>query len=554
MNITRINNIDVNPDKFQQGLNLIENYFQQRMNEDLGPGVAVGLTDRQKLLGSINQGLADVMTQKLVTSDTLFEIGSISKTFTAIASMQQVQASRLDLNAPVTAYLPWFEVGSSYDQPVTIHHLLSHTSGLVGMIDTVPNSRFQVWQLRNTDLGFAPGEHFSYSNMGYVVLGYVLEQLTGLTYAETIRKFILEPIEMTASEPIITHDVYDRLARGYWSTHYDDRTASAADSPYPAPWFEFRNASGSIACTAGDLAAFLRMLLNEGKGVDSDVLSKENFHLMTTPIEGLYGDYAHGYGIFVKDHQGYDGHRFIWNGGEMIGYHAILMGDMVDGIGVVVLINGEASGEAESEFAIKVLNAVLHDKDLPALPSPRTPRTVVTNPGFYAGSFISLKKYFQLLVEDDHLLMLYEGDRLVLEQWHPGVFCVPHPDFNRALLKVTTEDEFATEAVHGPDWFWVEGYEGPTTCDYPPEWDSFVGHYHTYSPWMNDFRIYIRKVELYLQWWGMFESKLTPMGEGVFRYGEMEYSPERLRFDCFVAGMATRAGLSGAEYYHIESP
>ena len=238
----------------------------------------------------------------------------------------------------------------------------------------------------------------------------------------------------------------------------------------------------------------------------------------------------------------------------MIGYHANLLGDMVDGIGVVVLINGEAYGEAESEFAIKVVNAVLHDQDFPGMPAPKTPRTVVANPAHYVGSFISPDKIFQLHAEDDHLIMQYEGERIVLEQWYPGVFYVPHPDFNRALLKVTIEEDIAVEAVIGSDWFRLEGYQGPTTFDYPTEWDAFVGHYHTYSPWMNDFRVYVRKGQLFIQWWGMFESQLTPLEDGVFRYGEAEYSPERLRFDCFIAGEATRAVLSGAEYYRIESP
>ena len=274
---------------------------------------------------------------------------------------------------------------------------------------------------------------------------------------------------------------------------------------------------------------------------------------MTTPIEGAYGDYAHGYGIFVKEHQDYDDHKFIWNGGEMIGYHAILMGDMVDGIGVVVLINGEAYGIAESDFAFKVLNAVLHDKDFPELPSPQPPRTVVTDSESFAGSFISPEKNFQLHAEKDQLFMFYAGERILLEQWYPGVFCVPHPDFDRALLKVTTEEDTPTEATHGSDWFWVEAYEGSTDFEYPEEWDAYAGHYHTYSPWMNDFRVYVRKGQLYIQFWGTYESLLSPLDDGSFRYGEAEYSPERLRFDCIVAGKTTRANLSGAEYYRIDS-
>jgi hypothetical protein len=275
---------------------------------------------------------------------------------------------------------------------------------------------------------------------------------------------------------------------------------------------------------------------------------------MITPNQGSYGEYAHGYGLFSGEREDYDGRKFIWSGGEMIGYHAILLGDLVHGIGVVVLINGEAYGEAESEFAFKVLSAILNDKEFPALPASQPPRTVITDPSLYTGFFICADKSFRLQAEGDHLIMLYRDGRIVLEQWHPGVFYVQHPDFKLALLKVVNKDGIATEAVHGADWFWVEGYEGPTTFDYSEEWDAYVGHYHTYSPWMNDFRIYVRKGQLYLQWWGIFESLLSPLGKGVFRYGESDCSPERLRFDAFVAGRATRAILSGAEYYRIESP
>jgi hypothetical protein len=228
------------------------------MEAGFGPCVALAFTDRHHLLSVITQGFGDVTTKLTVASDTLIEIGSISKTFTALACLQRFQAGNLDLNAPVTDYLDWFEVGSDCEEPVTINHLLSHTSGLVGMIDSVLNSRFQVWQLRNKSLGFASGEHFSYSNMGYVVLRYVLEQI-------------------------------------------------------------------------------------------------------------------------------------IWNGGEMIGYHAILIGDMVDGIGVVVLINGKDFGIAKSDFALKVLNAVLHGKDFPEHPSPQPPRRVVKKPLATQGP-LSLRK------------------------------------------------------------------------------------------------------------------------------------------------------------------
>jgi len=140
--------------------------------------------------------------------------------------------------------------------------------------------------------------------------------------------------------------------------------------------------------------------------------------------------------------------------------------------------------------------------------------------------------------------MFNTGERILTEQWYPGVFCIPHPDFDRTLVKVTPEKDTPIESTHGPDWFWVEAYEGAPDSKYPAEWDVYAGHYHTYSLWMN---------ELYIQLWGLFESPLSPLDDGSFRFGEAEYSPERLRFDCILAGKALRADLSGAEYYRIES-
>jgi D-alanyl-D-alanine carboxypeptidase len=554
MKITQFNHIDINADLFYQAMDLMERYLQQRLDEDLGPGVALALTDRQQLLGVFTLGWADLIARQQVTPDTLFQIGSISKSFTALACLQLVEAGSLELEAPVTKYLDWFEVVSDFDKPVTIHHLLSHTSGLVGMIDTVPNSPFQLWQLRNTRLGFVPGEHFSYSNLGYVLLGRVLEKITEMTYAEIIRTRLLDPLAMTASEPLISHDIYPRIAHGYWSTHYDDRPAKPAPSPYPSPWFEFRNASGSVACNAADLATFLRMLLNQGQGDQQTVLSPASFQLMITPQEGSYDEYAHGYGLFIQKDRDYQGQRMIWNGGEMIGYHAVLQGDLTAGIGVVVLVNGEAYGMVEAEFAMKVLSAVVNGEALPELPEPPPAPTFVSEPERYAGHYSSPLRSFDLEPSGEQLLMRYAGERLVLEEIYPGVFRVPHPDFDRAPLKVLVQEDAPPEACYGSQWFWGEGYTGPASFDYPAEWDSYAGHYHTYSPWMNDFRIYVRKGQLYLQWWGLFESPLTPLGNGIFRYGETDYSPERLSFDAFVDGKATRATLSGGEYYRIESP
>src|SRR5262245_11942126 len=96
--------------------------------------------------------------------DTYLEIGSIGKTFTAVVLLQLRQDRRVSLDDPVTRDLPWFQVRSEFD-PITLHHLLTHTAGIVTGDALSGDSRFDVWALRDTDAGFPPGARFHYSNV-----------------------------------------------------------------------------------------------------------------------------------------------------------------------------------------------------------------------------------------------------------------------------------------------------------------------------------------------------------------------------------------------------
>ena len=97
--------------------------------------------------------------------------------------LQLHEEGRVDLHAPVAGYLPWFELRSEYE-PIAPHHLLTHTGGIVAGSDVSADSRFDVWAIRETEAGSAPGERFEYSNVGYRALGYLLEEVTGLSFTD----------------------------------------------------------------------------------------------------------------------------------------------------------------------------------------------------------------------------------------------------------------------------------------------------------------------------------------------------------------------------------
>src|SRR5215213_4243769 len=333
----------------------LDRYIERQMAADNTPGLALALTDRERTLRVATYGFADLAARTPVTPDTLFEIGSIGTSFTSLALLREHEAGNLDLQAPVARYLPWFEVRSAFP-PITVHHLLSHTAGIIAGTDQTPGVEYQVWALRETEAATAPGTSFHYSNVGYKALGLVLERLTGQGYGDAVRSRVLTPLGMAASEPAITSAVRPRLAVGYVSL-YDDRPPHPSHPLVPATWLETESGDGSIASTPADMAVYLRMLLNRGEGSQDRLLSAAGFATMTQRIIAIEeGDEpaCYGYGIYMLT---VDGHTFVGHDGGMVGYSAAILGDLDDGLGAVVLVNGPGRPWTIGRQALTLLRA-----------------------------------------------------------------------------------------------------------------------------------------------------------------------------------------------------
>src|SRR4051794_4067361 len=386
------------------------------------PGLALALTDRHRTLLARTYGTADLGTGDPVRPETLFEIGSIGKTFTAVLVMQLVDAGRIDLTAPVERYLPWFRAAQPAGSPaITVAHLLTHTSGIVAGLDATPEAAFQVWALRDLPARSAPGERSHYSNVGFKALGLVLEAVEGRPYRELLRERILEPLGMAASEPAITHDVRARLAVGYEYLR-DDRLGYRGAPLAPATWLQTDTADGSIASTADDMCAFARLLLRGGEGTGGRLLSEAAFTQMATTHDATGG---YGYGLALRDHHG---HRLIGHGGGMVGYAAALQADPDTGIAAVVLQNGPAA--APLTFARTAIGLA---RDGPGSQPPRgaDPGDVPTGryrPADDAGDEIELR------AGDDGPALRADGRDMALEEWDAGVYAVADPGWDRFPL------------------------------------------------------------------------------------------------------------------------
>lgn len=286
-------------------------------------------------------GHADPAAGLPVTEHTLFQIGSISKSFTAICLLRRWERGELDLDAEVASLLPWFPLAG-----VTVHHLLSHTGGLPCSLGDPPSPGYEVLMLAESARAPA-GERFWYSNVGYQALGYVLERLTGEPYADTYLREIIRPLGLEHTEPMITNALRSRLAVGH-EVSDDSRPWALGDPLAPATWLEYRGADGSVCATAADLAGYGRMLVNGGAGV----LSAEGFERMTTPVaedpdEGTW----YGYGLNLRS---VAGRRWISHGGATVGYHAQVFCDLDAGLVAAALVNGPAGATTLARYALRL--------------------------------------------------------------------------------------------------------------------------------------------------------------------------------------------------------
>ncbi len=542
---------------FAPAIQRIDQMLAQRHREGLGPGLSLALTTAEQLLAARTYGVTSVCTGDPVSEDTLFQIGSITKPIVAAACLRLFEQGRLDLHAPVEKALDWFVVRSRFDSSVTIHHLLTHTSGLVMMIDTTPSSAYQVWSLRHTDLGFEPGSEFSYSNVGYNVLQCAIEAVTGMKLDRALRELVFEPLGMSASYGEVMCSLYDRLAKGHTSSPFRDRPTVARVTPIVVNWYEMSQGCGSVVTTAADLARFLRMLLNRGVADDgSAFLQPETFDLMTgsyATTDGFFTAKDQGYGIMTGVDSNLDGHRVILAGGENLGFEAAMVGDLDARLGVILLNNSFNMQWTETEFAMKTLLAASCRRSLPELPkSAAEEAPSKTGASEYTGTYRGTNRSFNIRSDRHELLLESNGRSCTLERLYGDCFSAPLEGFDHAMISFARNDAGeVVEAFQLGDWYTNERYDGPNSFAYPPAWDSFTGTFSSYAPLVSMFRVFLRKGRLACQSFGGYvDQELTEIANGRFRSGG-ETSPEILQFDCIAGGKALRCVAGGAEYHRV---
>jgi CubicO group peptidase (beta-lactamase class C family) len=544
--------------RFQGALARLDGFIAAHMRDIGAPGMTLALATHEGLLRASTYGLADLKSGSTVKPETLFEIGSISKSFVALSLLQMREEGKFDPGKPITTYLPWLKIDSSY-APITGHHLLSHSSGLP---DGVPLELIGPDQPLWT--GFAPGEHFAYSNVGYDLLGLVLETIDRQPMAAVLRRRVLDPLGMKSSEPVITNAIRPRMAVGY-APMFDDRPFRLRGPLAEAPWVEFGEGAGSISSAAGDMGAYLAMLINRGaimRGKSEKrqslmrdrIVSEESFKLFAHPVikAPFWGqDASYGYGLWTSEA---DGLSLLRHTGGMVAFSSALHVDLTNRIGAFASVNANLSGyrpNVVTKYALDLLRAAMNGKELPPAPSTDTRPDQIANASDFAGTFQeTFGSKLELVADGAKLWLVLESERVQLERaGGADRFIVKHPDFELFALEFSRANNVVTEASHGPRWFRNQKYTGADEVLYPIEWNALAGHYRNDSPWFGSARVFVRKGRLMVD-----GAPLTSLGNGYFRVGVDDWSPERVSFGPIINGRCTRIKVSGVEFYRTFTP
>ncbi len=321
-------------------------------------------------------GKADLEQDVPATERTVYRIGSLTKQFTAALILQLADSGRLRLDDELSAYVPDFPLQGRH---VTIRQLLNHTSGIpsytglgplfferVSRLRTPPESILALVAGRPFD--FEPGTSWRYDNTGYVLLGMVLEKVTGRPYAELIQERIARPLGLADTRYCDEATIVPRRARGYGRDVSGVVNAAPIDMSTPF-------AAGALCSTVGDLERW-RVALTSGR-----VIRPDSYAMMIRPDTLSTGAaLSYGYGLAPALLQG---HRGIGHGGAINGFSSDIRWFPDDSVSVILLGNGE--GNLVGQLATRVARAAL---GLPTPPRPSRPLPTADRDRF-AGRYVT---------------------------------------------------------------------------------------------------------------------------------------------------------------------
>ncbi|MEE8584880.1 MAG: serine hydrolase domain-containing protein [Acidobacteriota bacterium] len=328
------------PKASEQVLGRFEARIAQQVEQDDVGSITAAVVSRDRVVWTGSFGWADREKKIAADAESIYRVGSISKSFTALVVVQAAERGLLGLDDAVERYFPEVRKLSGYpaSRPITFRQLASHTAGLtreprlIGAA-TGPIGQWEEKILASipaTSFQTSPGEKYSYSNIGFGMLGLAVSRAVGKPFMELVRDQVFRPLQMQSSEFVLRPEMQRRLTVGYANR------GERVNTEWPAREHSGRGykvPNGGIYSTVGDLARFIGAMNGTSEVKILNAQSRAEMMRLQTPEGGS------GYGLGFSVRQEENGLRLIGHGGSVAGYNAYLIFDPVSKLGVVLLRN-----------------------------------------------------------------------------------------------------------------------------------------------------------------------------------------------------------------------
>ena len=347
----------------------IEPLIEQTMKSYDVPGLALAVAKDGKIVYAKGFGVKDLRSREPITPDSLFHMASVSKTFVATAIVQLLEQGKIQLDDPVRTYLPYFQLKDPRFKQITIRHLLTHTTGLPYLENENRNFDWDrpeydsgaleryVRRLHEVKMIAAPGEKFSYSDMGFEILGDVIAKVSQQSFTDYVKVHILDPLGMRESN-FFRPDTSSRL----WTTGHVRGSKGEPKVSSMYPYNRAHGPSSTLESNAIEMCHWAITNLNRGILNGKRILKSSSYELLWNPgLETECGPRCIGLSWFLDRHR--DQPIRIHTGGDT-GYQSVLILLPDQSAGVVTMSN--MSGlRVVAPIAFAVLDVVLgHEPEL----------------------------------------------------------------------------------------------------------------------------------------------------------------------------------------------
>src|SRR6266480_18148 len=319
----------------------LEPKIKEEVQQGRLPGFALGVVKNGKLIYAKGFGVAKLGGTTAITSKSLFHLASVTKTFVAMAIMQLSENAKIDLDAPVIRYLPYFRLDDERYKTITIRQMLSHTSGIPDTVnynwdkpeyDAGALERF-VRSIADQKLVFAPGEKFAYSNTAYEMLGDVIAKVSGESFEDYVQHNILTPVGMKDSS-LLVREANSQLLT---SPHVMENNQVVVSKVFP--YNRAHSPSSTLYSSIEDMSRWAIANLNHGELDGHRILKRETLDLMWRPVVDALS-MKEGISWFTTEKQG---HRLVLHSGGDVGFESLVVLAPEDGVAVVAMSNFAAS-------------------------------------------------------------------------------------------------------------------------------------------------------------------------------------------------------------------